>query len=84
MIIDCNKTLNNKLLNKGLPPIKLCSSVIASCMVSCFIVGKPASEQPLPPIKKTVAVSVSDRDLMQHNAKNPLVGNVNLSFINYR
>ena len=60
------------------------SFISIACTASCFFIGKPASEQPLPPIKKTVAVSVCDRDLMQHYAKNPLVGNVNLSFINYR
>ena len=35
-------------------------------------------------IKKIKAVSVCDRDLMQHNAKNPLVGNVNPFFVNIR
>lgn len=82
MIPVTNYIMQNKIINVN--HYFLCYPVIASCIVSCFIVGKPASEQPLPPIKKTVAVSVCDRDLMQHNAKNPLVGNVNPFFVNNR
>lgn len=52
--------------------------------MSCFIIGKPEDEQPLFLVKKTVALNSYDKDLIKHYTKNPLSGNVNSFFVNFR
>lgn len=51
--------------------------------MSCGIIGKPANEQPFT-CQKTVAISADEKDLIEHYTKNPLSGNVNSFFVNFK
>lgn len=45
-----------------------------ACTASCYLIGKPASEQPLPRVKREYAIDSWDKEILKHYAKNPPLG----------